>query len=75
MGILHSEETKKKLSIIKKGKRKGLDSHMTRIILNKETGIFYIGIKEAAITINVKYSTLLAWLNGSNKNKSNFMYT
>ena len=45
----HSEETKKKMS----EQRKGKQPTITKLILNTETGIYYIGIKEAATSENI----------------------
>ena len=108
----HSEETKLKISIAKKGKKhteqfkikmsetqknrdksinikisqtlKGrifstvhknkLSEIQKKIILNLETGIFYIGINEASKSLNMKYGTLKSQLNGKNPNKTNLIY-
>jgi hypothetical protein len=42
--------------------------------LNKETGIYYDFVKEAADTMNIKRSTLEAMLRGENKNRTSFIY-
>jgi len=44
-----------------------------KIIINKETGIFYFGYREAAESIAMKISTLSAMLNGQNKNTTNLI--
>jgi hypothetical protein len=46
----------------------------SKIILNIETGIFYLGIKEAADSINMNVNTLRGQLNGTNSNRSNLVY-
>lgn len=45
-----------------------------KIILNKETGILYIGYQKAAESIGMKVSTLSAMLNGQNKNTTNLIH-
>jgi hypothetical protein len=45
-----------------------------KIILNTDTGIFYFGIEDAAITIGKTKKWLQARLCGKRKNKTNFLY-
>ena len=46
----------------------------SKIILDFSTGIYYIGINEAAFVIGSKPTTLKAKLNGQNKNLTTFKY-
>lgn len=49
-------------------------NYLSRPILNKETGIFYHTLQDAADTIGIKRGTLWAMLAGRNKNKTSFYY-
>lgn len=80
IGLGWSEETRKKLTGIKKSKaskekmslaKLGKKSNATKIILNLETGIYYDSLFEASKTIEVKYKTLSSQII---KNKSAFIY-
>ena len=46
----------------------------SKIILDESTGIYYIGINEAASVLNLKPTTLKARLNGQSKNLTTFKY-
>jgi hypothetical protein len=46
----------------------------SKIVLDTQNGIYYKNAKEAAEFLNIKYSTLKCWLNGSRKNTSNLIY-
>lgn len=46
----------------------------SKIILDESTGIYYIGINEAADVLDLKPTTLKAKLNGQNKNLTTFKY-
>lgn len=48
--------------------------HSSKIVLDTQNGIYYKNAKEAAEILNIKYSTLKGWLNGSRKNSSNLIY-
>ena len=63
LGKKRSLETKEKIGFKKRA-----------IILNLETGIFYIGIDEASKSIEMKRTTLKAKLSGQNKNNTNLIY-
>ena len=63
LGFKHSEETREKMSKAK-----------SKIILNLETGIIYLGCEEAANSIGINRSTLINYLCGNNKNKTSFIY-
>jgi hypothetical protein len=45
-----------------------------RIVLNIESGIFYMCAKEAAIAYNINYGTLSRYLKGTRKNKTSLIY-
>lgn len=66
-GKIVSKETKIKLSESNKGKN-------CRLILDTQTGIFYLGIKEASYSIGVKHHNISKQLNGHRKNKTNLIY-
>jgi len=65
-----SDEHKRNLSLSFTGNRMGLENHKTNIILDMNTGIFYIGFQEAAEAFNVKYDTVKSWLKGKRPNKT-----
>ena len=75
-----SEETKAKMSLQRKGvpQSEALKAKRAlgacRIILDTQTGVFYIGVKEASFHIGIKYSQLCARLNGETKNNTNLIY-
>lgn len=48
-------------------------NHEGLIVINKENGIFYQSIKEAAETLNIKPNTLVCKLLGKTKNKTNLI--
>jgi hypothetical protein len=54
--------------------RTGALSSASKLVLHKETGIFYDSAKEAAIALGYKHSTLKGYLNGSLKNKTSLIY-
>ena len=60
---LHSEETKRKISKARK-----------KVILDTETGIFYLGVGEASKIVNVNLWTLHGYLNGQRPNKTSLVY-
>jgi hypothetical protein len=68
-GKKHSDETKMKISLAQQGV-----SVSGKLVLNKETGIFYKSCKEASIQHSINYSTLKSYLNGTNENKTNLIY-
>lgn len=65
VGIRHTEETKAILKNYKNG---------AKIILHLETGIFYLGVKEASVAFNLKYNTLAERLKGRLRNNTNLIY-
>lgn len=50
---------------------KGGDHKKSKTVINIENGIYYGSISEAAKSLNMRYATLSAQLNGQNKNKTN----
>ena len=86
-GNKHSKETKLKISEAQKGERSPnfgkkysketklkMSEAKSKIILNLETGIFYIGINEAAESVNTNRSTLQNQLQGRSSNKTSLIY-
>jgi hypothetical protein len=75
-----SDEFKKKLSesaknsIKVKFKIEKLTENKKKIVLDKSSGIFYDGVKEAANAYGIKQGTLTSKLNGRLKNNTNFCY-
>lgn len=69
-GLKCREETKLKLSIANKNQ----EAVNKKIILDVNTGVFYMSIKEASILNNIKRTTLNAMLSGQNKNKTSLIY-
>lgn len=69
-GIECREETKKKLSIANKNQ----EAINKKIILDVNTGVFYMSILEASRFNNIKRTTLNAMLSGQNKNKTSLIY-
>lgn len=70
-GLKRTIETKSKMSISQKGIKRSvshLTIHNTKIIIDFNTGIFYNGIKEAALYNKINCNTLKGILNGNNKN-------
>lgn len=65
-GKTHNEEIRAKM---KKPhlKNRGENHPKSKVILNTQTGIFYVSIKEASESCEVKYNTLKNMLNGSHK--------
>lgn len=78
IGRKHSEETKKKMSKNNKGENNpmyGKPSTNRKKVLNTETGIYYDSVIEASKSVDIKYTTLVGYLNGNiGKNKTNLKY-
>ncbi|MGH2622040.1 MAG: NUMOD4 domain-containing protein [Sphingobacterium sp.] len=53
---------------------KGKDSPCHKLILDKQSGIFYHGVREAAEAFGFKYRTLANMLSGFRNNWSNLQY-
>ena len=74
-GFPCSEETKEKLRIANLGtkceKRQGFNHFNSKIVLCKETGVFYGSAKMASIAYNINYSTLKDKLSGRKNIKNN----
>ena len=79
-----SEETKKKMSIAKKGiifsndTRKKMSLNNTKptakIVLDTQTGVFYNSLKEVSILYETKYYNLFLMVGGRKKNNTQFIY-
>ena len=88
LGRKHSEETKLKMSIFRKGVKlteewrssisKSLKgntySKLSKILLDTQSGIYYDSINKASVALNVNYSTLKAMLGNKFKNKTNLIF-
>lgn len=78
IGRIHSEESKLKMSISKKGKRNLLiagDKHINaRKVLNTETNEIYSSLRIVSELYCINYSTLANQLNGNKVNKTKFVY-
>ena len=79
VGLIHSEETKKKMSIsrnkwkhTKESKQKMSDNMQRAKILNTETGEIHVGYNSVMPLINMKRTTFMAQLTGQNKNKTKY---
>jgi hypothetical protein len=60
--------------VMSENEKQNLKNKFSKIILNLETGIFYLGTKEAAFYNNLNHSTLKNRLNGNLKNNTNLIY-
>ena len=86
LGSKHSEKTKLKYSLDRKGNKYSLGFKHSKetltkrslsrckIILNLETGIYYLGVKEASNSLNMNHITLTSQLNGRYKNYTSLIY-
>ena len=71
----HSVETKNKIREIRIAKIVNGDIiPPKKTIINLETGVFYFGVKEAALSSYYSVSYLKSMLNGGSKNKTKMMY-
>ena len=83
-GKKHSEETKQKIRLFQTGRKHSAEhrkkvslnsaKNLSKIVLDLNTGVFYESAKEVSDLYNIKHSTLRARLNGTNKNKTQFIY-
>ena len=80
LGKIFSENHKRKISESNKGKiiseetKNKMSESQKKIILNTQTGIFYLGAKEASESINMKINTLRKKLNGILINETSLIY-
>lgn len=70
VGKRHTEEQKKKISEGNKGKG---PSTIGTIVLNTETGIYYLNVKDAANSINMGHTTLHRKLKKVHTNNTSFI--
>lgn len=73
-GKSYSDETKLKMSKSRLNRFNYGNHPKAKMVLNLESGIFYMCAKEAAIAHNITYSTLSKHLRGERKNKTNLIY-
>lgn len=79
-GRICTKESKLKYSNAKLGKKLSYKQKINstesrkKIILNTQTGIFYLGNNDAAESININRMTLYNYLIGKRKNKTPFIY-
>lgn len=64
-GRTHNAETKERMR---------LSSHKIKWVLCLQTGIYYLGVREAATAYGFKEKNLRAYLNGKNKNRTSLVY-
>jgi group I intron endonuclease len=64
LGKTLTEEHRQKISKANIGKS------MSKKLINTETGEIYVSINQAAMALNMNYSTLKNWMRGKNPNKS-----
>lgn len=84
INLYKSKESIEKWKIANKGKQDGTKNimfgktrgkhHLSKLVLNLETGIYYDCALDASESSNIKYSTLKCNLNGRSKNKTSFIY-
>jgi len=81
--IIHTEDSRKKISKALIGRKKlprteehnfNFSQATSKLVIDMSTGIYYIGVKNAANAYNINYNTLMAMLNGNFKNKTNLQY-
>lgn len=70
----HTLETKQKISLKLKGKRKGLENNNSRIILDINNGIFYYSVNDLYKYLNYSKSYISEMLRGKKNNKTQFIY-
>jgi hypothetical protein len=73
-GVPHSEQTKKRLSEMYKGKYILGDAHNAKKVINKSTGEIFNCLKEAAINAKYNYSHFSEMMKGRVTNNSNYEY-
>lgn len=75
-----SESTRKKISESNKNKvrtevqRSNHSKRISKLVLCIETGVFHDSAQEAAATYDIKYKTLVSWLQKRRINKSSLIY-
>ena len=70
----HTLETKQKISLKLKSKRKGLENNNSRIILDINNGIFYYSVNDLYKYLNYSKSYISEMLRGKKNNKTQFIY-
>lgn len=82
LGKTASQETKNKMAISQSGRTHGLQtkekmrlsSHLIKWVLSLETGIYYLGVREAGVAHGYKEKHLRGMLNGKNRNRTSLVY-
>jgi hypothetical protein len=80
LGFVADREVVNKIADKLRGRKRSphiglaISESRSKIVLDTQNGIYYKNAKEAAEILNVKYSTIRCWLNGSRKNISNLIY-
>jgi group I intron endonuclease len=84
LGKTHTQEAKLKISLSQLGRKHTLEHRMkvsmnnaknlAKIVIDKNTGVFYESCKEVSDLYGIKNSTMRARLNGTNKNNTQFSY-
>lgn len=69
-----TEELKNKMRTSMKGKRIGGKNPSARKVIDVKSKIIFDTVSDAAKSVNIKRSTLTMMLNGTNRNKTNFIY-
>lgn len=78
--ILKSAESRRGLKMSEKAKglisksQTGSNNSFAKIVLNTETGIYYLTAKEAAESIGMTYNRFSHYINGRTKTKLSFIY-
>lgn len=67
-GHHHSDESKKEMSRLRKGRGLLGDNPNSKKVLDTKTGVVYSSAKEISVTLEINYSTLKSWLQGRNNN-------
>lgn len=73
-GKKHTEESKKKMSIKMKNNYELFGSKKSKQIVDIKTGEIYANAKIVCDLYNYNIITFRAWMNGQNKNKTDFRY-
>ena len=74
--LIFTDEHKRRISEMKKGTKKGIDNHNSKIVLNNQSGVYYFSAREAHDSLGKKisYRYFLSMLQGVERNKTNYIY-
>lgn len=83
-GKTHTNETKEKIKNFQTGRKHTIEhrnkvsmnnaKNKAKIILDLSNGVFYSSAKELSDLYGIKHSTLRSILNGTNRNRTSFIY-